>query len=296
MRQALATVLALFALLTGSWVIAPVAHADVPVTTVAVSASSFRPAPDGIEDSVTISATVDPAATSVTITVDPGVASWTLTPDPGSHQVSQVWNGQGSGGTDGLASAGTHTITAVAHTPSGDVTGETTVTVLIDTISATRDLVLTAKPGLAKNLSGRCGKLQMPSAHHWRDSIGFNADARCAKHGKTYAEGVFAVRFLGTFEGHTVHAYTTIQVSAYGAAAPKAYRRSTGLLVLRGADGRFLQPAKLSANQGWHAGHTVPAIDVLYPDNSFAWDLVSLDHAHYDVKAFKITVGYTYLY
>lgn len=297
MRSALATVPALLALVVAPWLVAPAAHADPVPTAVSVSASSFRPAPDGVQDTVTIAATVDPSATSVTITVDPGVASWTLTPDPTTHQVTQVWDGTSRTGPNGLATPGVHTVTAEALTPSGKVSAQTTVTVLIDTLSATQDLVFTAKAGLVKSFNGRCGKLQVPSAHHWSGSIGFNANAKCNTARKTYAEGVFAVRLFGTFAGHTVHDYTTIQVSAYGAAAPKAFRRSHALLVMRNSAGHFLQPATMSAHLGWHPGRAMPATDVMDPaDHSFAWDVVSLDHAHYDVRGFKVTIGYTYLY
>lgn len=294
MRQALATLFALFALLTGSWVTIPAAHAEAVPTTVSVSAPSFRPAPDGVEDTVTISATVEPLA-SVTLSVDPGVVTWVLTADAQGH-VSQVWNGQGAGGPDGLAAAGSHTITAVAHTTSGDVSAQTTVTVQIDTISASRDLLFTAKWGLAKNFSARCGKLVMPSAHHWPGSIGFNADGKCNSGRKNFAEGLFAIVPLGTFAGHTVHDYTTVQVSVYGGAAPKAYSRSGAILVPRDPHGAFLAPSKLSAHVGWHAGRIMPATDVMASDHSFAWDVVTLQHAHYDVRGFKVTIGYTYLY
>lgn len=296
MRQALATALTLAALTTMPWLVAPPADAADPVpTTVSVSAPSFRPAPDGVQDTVTISV-ADPTATSVTLSVDPGVATWTLVPDATTHQVSQVWDGKGNGGTDGLAAPGSHTITAVAHTPTGDVTAQTTVTVLIDTISATRDFAFTAKAGLVKSLNGRCGKLQMPSAHHWAGSIGFNADAKCDAGRKNYAEGVFAVIPLGTFAGHPVHDYTTVQVSVYGGGAPKAYRRSGALLVFRNPAGGFLPPTKLSAHVGWQTGRTLPASDVMYTDHSFGWDVVSLQHSHYDIQGFKVTFGYTYLY
>lgn len=302
MRQTLATALALAAFTAVPWLVAPSAEATPPTptaapTTVSVSAPSFRPAPDGVQDTVTITATVDPSATSVTLTIDAGVATWTLTPVAGATtgQVTQVWDGHGTGGPDGLAAPGSHTVTAVAHTPSGDLTAQTTVTVLIDTISATRDVSFTARQGLVKSVNGRCGSLQKPSSHRWPGSIGFNADAKCNTARKTYAEGVFGVLPYDTLDGHKVHDFTTVQISVYGGAA-KSRRTSTALSVLRSAQGAFLQPSRLSAHVGWHPGPVVPATLVMYPDHSFAWDVASLDHAHYDVLGFKVTIGYTYLY
>lgn len=303
MRSALAIALAAFALMMSSWAMAPAAHAADPApTTVTVSAPSFRPAPDGVEDTVTITATVDPAVPSVVLAVEPNVASWTLTPDPVTHQVSVVWDGKGNNGPDGLAPPGVHTISANAwgYTGTGLLVGTavTTVNVQIDTLSANVAFRLKGQDGLVKSFNGRCGKLVKPSAHHWQGSVGFYADARCNRGGlKNSSDGLYAIRPLGSFSGHTVHDYSTVQVSVYGAAAPGSYRRSVGLLAMRTRNGKFYgAPTKLRAKLGWHAGPAVPATAVMASDHSFAWDIGTLGHTRYDVRALVVTVGYTYLY
>ena len=295
MRSALALVLALVALVASPWAAAP-AHADPVPTTVTLSAASFRPAPDGFQDTLVIRANVDPTATSVTLTVDPGVATWTLTPDPTTHQVSVTWDGKGTG-PNGFAPAGTHPITATAHTPTGDLVGSASATVLIDVVPATAIDTLNAKFFFAQNFSARCGKLAMPSAHHWPGSIGVYADGRCNSGGrKNFSDAAFGARPHRQIDGHTVSSFTNIRLAVYGAAAPSA-NRSVGLLAYETTSGHIYgSPTRLPAHAGWHSGPVVPASSLMSDDDGFGWEIATLGHSRYDVKQIRITLSYTYLY
>ncbi len=208
--------------------------------------------------------------------------------------IDEVWNGRDR--RNRYLPAGVFRVVARATDTAGNVVEMispevTTSNAKLKMLTSTK--TYTAKKTLNDKFVGACSSLVSPSSHGWSGSLGYYSQTRCKRmtNNASVVVGAHAWWIPEAVSGK----YGKLKISAYGGGARGTRSAYAVMGYIRASDNEFLNRVQFPAGVGWHAGQSASVAPFVRFDAGrpfVVWNVGLTQGSRYDVKSFKVQIGY----
>ena len=231
-------------------------------------------------------------------------------PREGDRVSLLAWDGRAADGAP--APAGDYTATATVHDVYGNAR-EVTAPLHVHAERLVRrswTTTVTANSARVSSRAGRCSTLRAPASRKWSGSHLYGAGSVVGCRPRTSSDRLVQVTSQVRLPALPAAAYAdqpaadvadparydTLAIAAYGGASTlRGKSRSTAALRWLRADGRGESARVLPAALGLHSGYGRAATGAVRSDRTVRFLTYATGLSSYDLKAFRLTLGYSVL-